>query len=174
VLEVVPEYHRCKKLFKEAGWHLFFAKFRGFNDQVSLQFTQSFDGRLARVTNLEIEVTEETIANVTGLPRTGEYWFKKLTLGMEICNRFLKAQYQNVSWAKGVPRAYLMDEWQAPLVILQRYLTCEGRYALTYQYHVRILLHFESKELINFPYYLHKSLEKMAKMVRRNSQNPQK
>jgi hypothetical protein len=78
-----------------------------------------------------------------------------------------------MSWAKGVPRAYIMDEWKAPLEILQRYLTCEGRYALTYQYHVRILLHFESKELINFPYYLYKSLEKMSKMVRRNSQNPQ-
>jgi hypothetical protein len=125
---------------------------------------------LARVTDLEIEVTEETLANVTGLPRTGEYWFKKLTLGTKICNRFLKAQYQNASWEKGVPRAYIMDEWQAPLEILQRYLTCEGRYALTYQYHVRILLHFESKELINFPYYLYKSLEKMSKMVKRNSE----
>jgi len=96
-----------------------------------------------------------------------------LTLGTKICNRFLNARYENVSWERGVTRAYLMDEWQAPLAILQRYLTWQGRYALTYQYHVRILLHFESKELINFPYYLHKSLEKMAKMVRRNNQNPQ-
>jgi hypothetical protein len=66
---------------------------------------------------LEIEVTEETLANVTNLPRIGEYWFKKLTLGIEICNRFLKEKYQNASWAKGVPREYIVDEWQAPLEI---------------------------------------------------------
>jgi hypothetical protein len=38
--------------------------------------------------DLEIEVTEETLANVTGLPRTGEYWFKKLTLGTKFATGF--------------------------------------------------------------------------------------
>jgi len=47
--------------------------------------------------DLEIEFTKETLDNVTGLPRTGEYWFKKLTLGTEIYNRFLKVEYQNVT-----------------------------------------------------------------------------
>jgi hypothetical protein len=46
-------------------------KFRGFNDKSTLQFAQSFDGRLDRVGNLEIEVTEETLSNAMGLPRMG-------------------------------------------------------------------------------------------------------
>jgi hypothetical protein len=71
-------------MFKEVGLHLFFTKFQRFNDRISLQFAQSFDGRLTRVMNLEIEVTKETLANVTSLPRTREYWFKKLMLGVEI------------------------------------------------------------------------------------------
>ena len=56
-----------------------------------------FDERLVRVADLEIKLTEETLANVTGLPRTREYWF-------------LKVKYENTRWEKGVPRAYIMDE----------------------------------------------------------------
>lgn len=92
-LEAIPEYHMCRKMFKEMGWHHFFAKFLGFNDKVALQFAQSFDCRLDRVGNMEIEVTEETLANATGLPRTGEHWFNKLLLGQEVCNRFLKPKH---------------------------------------------------------------------------------
>lgn len=56
-----------------------------------------------------------------------------------------------------------MDEWQVTLAVLQKYLTCERRYDFTYQYHIRILLHFESKALINFLHYLWRSLGKIVK-----------
>ena len=44
-------------------------------------------------------------------------------------------------------------------------MTCEGHYTLAFVYHMRLLFHFESGKLINFPYYLLQSLEKMAKGV---------
>jgi hypothetical protein len=53
-----------------------------------------------------------------GLPRMREYWFKKLILGQEVCNWFLKPEHQNMSWVKGIPRAWIMDEWRVPLEVL--------------------------------------------------------
>lgn len=54
--------------------------------------------------------------------------------------------------------------------ILQKFVTYEGRYSHTFVYHFRMLQHFEATRNIqwrmNFPYFLLKSLEKMAKGVR--------
>ena len=72
---------------------------------------------------------------------------------------------------KGFPRNFLQEEWQHLLFILQQFVTGEGRYNLTFQYHVRLLLHFESGMTLNFPYFLYKSLVKMSRQVKKKTQN---
>ena len=42
------------------------------------------------------------------------------------------------------------------------YITCEGRYNIAMIYHFKLMNHFTSKIPINFPFYLHRSLGKMA------------
>jgi hypothetical protein len=49
---------------------------------------------------------------------------------------------------------------------LQRLVTCEGRYAVTFIYHIRLLLHFEGGPEIDFPYFLWMSLNKMVRGVK--------
>ena len=49
-----------------------------------------------------------------------------------------------------VSRSYIKEDWQKVLLVLQKYITGEGWYAFTYQYHVRLLLHFEEKLTLNF------------------------
>lgn len=73
---------------------------------------------------------------------------------------------------KGFPINYLIDKWQHVLLILQKFVTGKGRYAPIFQYHIRLLLHFQSKQTLNFPYFLHRSLTKMSCQVRRNEHNP--
>jgi hypothetical protein len=51
-------------------------------------------------------------------------------------------------------------------VSLQRFLTCEGRYDVTFIYHLRLLLHFEGGLEIDFPYFLWMSLNKMVRSVK--------
>ena len=63
-------------------------------------------------------------------------------------------------------------EWYNVLYVLQKYLTCEGRYVTTLNYHIRQLLHFEAELEMNFPYFLYKSLAKMLRRVQKNSGNP--
>ena len=73
---------------------------------------------------------------------------------------------------KGFPWNFLQEEWKHLLFILQKLVTGEGRYNLTFQYHVRLLLHFEFGMTLNFPYFLYKSMVKMSRQVKKNTQNP--
>ena len=58
------------------------------------------------------------------------------------------------------------------LYVLQKYLTYEGRYVNTLNYHIRLLLHFEAELEMNFPYFLYKSLAKMSRRVQKHYGNP--
>ena len=42
------------------------------------------------------------------------------------------------------------------------YITCEGRYNRAMIYHFKLMNHFTGKIPLNFPFYLHRSLEKVA------------
>jgi hypothetical protein len=55
---------------------------------------------------------------------------------------------------------------------LQKFLTCEGRYAVTFIYHLNILSHFEGGPQINFTHFLWMSLKKMERGVRLVSNKP--
>jgi type IV secretory pathway VirB10-like protein len=49
--------------------------------------------------------------------------------------------------------------------IIMKFFTCEGRFPQIYAYHIRLLMHFTRTKLINIPFFLHKSIEKMASIV---------
>ena len=57
------------------------------------------------------------------------------------------------------------------LISLQKLLTCEGRYGVTFIYHLKFLSHFEGGPKINFPHFLWMSLKKMVRGVRSVSKN---
>jgi hypothetical protein len=66
-----------------------------------------------------MEVIGKTIVVATGLPQTGKNWFKKQNLPISERNWFLKKKYHDAYWSKGVPRAWLKEEWKKPLIFLQ-------------------------------------------------------
>jgi hypothetical protein len=56
----------------------------------------------------------------------------------------------------------LKPRWYDLLMIIKRFVTCEGRYGFIFIFHLRLLMVFMGFEL-SMPYYLHRSLFKMAK-----------
>ena len=46
------------------------------------------------------------------------------------------------------------------------YMNCEGRYNRAMIYHFKLMKHFTGKCPLNLPFYLHRSLEKMAHQVK--------
>jgi hypothetical protein len=74
-----------------------------------------------------------------------------------------------MKWTEGTSRAWLEPQWAQLLIILQRYLTCEGRYTILFPCHARLLLHFTGT-LLNIAFFLLKSLKGMAEQVQRASE----
>jgi hypothetical protein len=168
-LEALPEYGATRDIFKRAGWEPFMKKFDGFNDAITLQFVLHFDGETAKVGELEFGVTEEFVAEAIQLPTIGQRWTKGQLVDKKLCAQLLKPQYRETKWSEGMSRSWLEPQWAQVLIILQRYLTCEGRYTIIFPCHARLLLHFTGTPL-NIPYFLLKSLKRMAEQVQRVSE----
>jgi hypothetical protein len=162
-LEAHPE---VAEFFKQAGVYAYCEKLAEFHQQVSESFAISYDGRATTVGKEEFVVDEAAIAEFTGLPRTGDCWFKS-TLPSNIEFRsYLQPLHKDLIWKKDIPMSYLEPKWQSLLKAIFVYITCEGRYNRVMFYHFKLLNHFTGRSPINFPFYLHKALTKMARQVK--------
>jgi hypothetical protein len=61
---------------EEYGWISFIRKFDGFNISVARQFALSFDGYRAKVGDVQLEVTKQSLSLATSLPIKGQRWSK--------------------------------------------------------------------------------------------------
>jgi hypothetical protein len=114
---------------------------------------------------LEFEVIEASILAATGIPLSGEKWFKSMDLSSSYAKYLFKPEYQGNDLSKSMPRGQLIEQFDRLLKIIQRYFTCEGRFNTLYQYHIRMLVHFIGKVEMNIPYYLLRSIGKMSDMI---------
>jgi hypothetical protein len=130
--------------------------------EVARKFSLKFYGIKTKVGNLLFEVSKATITTTTGIPNTGERWFKSMILNVAFSKDFLKPCYQKEKISKGVPRIHLVEGFDKMLKIIQRYFTCEGRFNMIYQYHIRLFLNFTRKEFNEYPFL---SVNKYGKSV---------
>ena len=115
-----------------------------------------------KVGPLEIHLTVDLIVEVTEIPRTGELWFKARKLEKEDwCQDMLRPEHRVDDLVRGVPRKWLIEEYDKLHFIIQRFFTYEGRYNWVLQYHFKIPLHFVGKKEIDLPYFLFMSLQRM-------------
>ena len=74
LLELFPE--ACQ-IFQQAGWLTYFERLGEFDPQQVLEFAQNFQDDYSVVQGVRISVTEEDIAQFSGLPVTGARWFSR-------------------------------------------------------------------------------------------------
>ena len=118
------------------------------------------------------EVIEKSISRELSLPQTGEHWYKGQALGAIDLNVFLKFEHHNPVWKKGVPKDWLKEEWQKVLIVLHRYITCEGRFYTSNLLHMIFLYHILGYQALNLAYFLHTDLLKMSKKIQSNPNSP--
>jgi hypothetical protein len=118
---------------------------------------------------LEFDVSENSISFSIEIPNYGEKWFKAMSLNSSFSKEFLKPEYQEGNLSKGVPRSHMLELFDNMLRVIQRYFTCEGRFNMVYQYHIRLMLHFTGKVAMNLPFYLFRSIGKMSDRVQAKS-----
>jgi hypothetical protein len=162
-LEAHPE---VADFFKQVGCFSYCEKLEIFHQQLSEAFALSYDGRRATIGKEEFIVDEASIAEITGLPRTGECWFKTTIPANIEFRSYLQPQHKTLIWKKDIPISFLETKWQALLKAIFAYITCEGRYNRVMFYHFKLLNHFTGRAAINLPHYLHKALTKMARQVK--------
>jgi hypothetical protein len=76
-LSFLQSHPEVQKHFTNAGCMGFAERLQiGCHQAMAKAFTMKFDGNRARVGSVEIKVDEEFIAVATGLPTTGQRWFK--------------------------------------------------------------------------------------------------
>jgi hypothetical protein len=162
LLEAFPE---ILQKFKNVGWYEFCCTFQGYHEDISMIFSQNFDGYETILGNLLIHVTEHFIAAACRVSMYGERWWKKDKLPANLVNQFLVPEHHDPDWSQGIPHKWLKEEWKTALAIIQRYITCEGRFSTIHCYHIQLLMHLNGDNPMCLPFYLLKSLTKMSKRV---------
>jgi hypothetical protein len=151
---------------EEYGWLSFIRKFDGFNISVARQFALSFDGCRAKVGDVQLEITEQSLSLATGLPVKGQKWSKSYKVNDVPWTLLFRSRTVR-SCYKGLPAKMLKPRWYDLLMILKQFVTCEGRYGFVFLFHLRLLMVFMGFEL-SMPHYLHRSLFKMAKKYKKS------
>lgn len=137
-----------------------------FNDKLTSTFSTRLRRDKVTIDGVVFTLLVDTIATATGIPNTGELWFKNKYLDLENYKMYLKPPYKTAR--KHIsPFRHLLDKYAHLMKMIMKYFTCEGRFSILYEYHVRLLMHFTGVKVLNLPYYLYRSMVKMGKKVHR-------
>lgn len=151
-------------MLQKARWLCFIEKFDGYHKEITKFFARSFDGMEVEIWDIKFAVTESFIAKATEFPRLGERWSKNKEFHDESWKVILKNPGMDVIvFRKGIPISTLKNKWSSMLLILQKFITCEGRFGSTYVYHICLLMNFLENGTLNLPFFLLNSLRRMAK-----------
>ena len=115
---------------------------------------------------MNFTVSTSIIATATGITNMGERWFKSKYLEDRYYEPFIKPMYRNER-KRVFPFRYLLNRYAPMMNIIMKYFSCEGRLSRLYTYHIRLLMHFTRVKLLNIPYYLLRSIDKMAYIVQK-------
>jgi len=162
-------YPQLKSILRKVQWLQFIQKFRGYNKEVTKTFARYFNGVEVEVGDLKFSVIEASIDAATELPQQGERWFKNKSLDERAWRVILCNPGMNITIFKcGIPVSNLEEKWARRLLIIQKFITCEGRLGSMYMYHSRLLMNFLENQTINLPYLLLNSLKNMSINVQKN------
>lgn len=102
-------------------------KFIGYDKEVTNSFAQAFDGVEAEIGDVKIVVTESFMAKLIGLLGVGERWFKNKGIEGNGWRTFLKNPGMETSmFKKGIQSTALKIKWRNLLLIIPKFITCEG------------------------------------------------
>ena len=141
---------RTKPQFKSVRWYNFLQKNSGENVALAQAFSESFDGEKVKLGSKNFKIFEAITACATQTFATGERWFKKKTLPIEV-SLYLKPEHVNVKWNLTAHISCFKAEWKHVITTVQCYITCEGRFSFVHHYQMRFLAYISGDKPMNFP-----------------------
>jgi hypothetical protein len=164
---LLEHYPAAYEIFQQAGWLNYFHRLQAYNEQQVLQFARNLQGDHSVVEGVRIPVTEEGIAEVSGLPMNDKRTFSRKHIIGTVQQNFFLPEERIVLKGRGVQLNSLPPPWPEVARFIKHYLTCEGRYQVVYQHDFLLLSHLRHNRRINIPYYLLGCLKNMAHYCRK-------
>ena len=131
-ISLLELYLEAYQIFLQAGWLGYFQRLQGFDQQQVLQFAQNLQEDHSIVQGVQISITEEDIAQVSGLPTNGIHMFIHKHIILNAQQDFLLPGEQIKPKGRGVRLSSLPPPWPKVVEFFKHYLTCEGRYQVVY------------------------------------------
>ena len=154
--------------FHEVGSLDFFQKFQEVTNYPPLTqlFALRLQGKHVHLAGLDFKITPRVVSKATKIPYIGEKWFKQAYLDLNHYKPFLKPDHQDACQAI-FPFSHLLTSYAPLMRFIMKYFTCEGRFSRVYAYHIRFLMHFTRTQLLNLPFFLYRSIDKMASTIQK-------
>lgn len=89
-------------IFINAGWDVYLDRLHGFNEAIAIEFTLNLGEERPRVRGVEIPVTEEAIAEVSGLSQQGQSLFHEEPPSQSSPKHFYKLVRRSSRKAEGI------------------------------------------------------------------------
>ena len=106
------------------------------------------------IRDIQIPVTEEIIVEVTSLPNEGTQWNGKFTTLKEVVECFIETEEELDKKGKGLNPTALNEPWREMVGLIQRYITCDGRYNVVRPCHLKLLATLKHRSVIIFSFFL--------------------
>ena len=154
--------------FHEVGCLEFFQRVQDVKSYLPLTrlCALRLQGKQFQLAGLDFKFSPRSIYRATKIPYVGEKWFKQSYLDPEQYEPFLKPEHRDAC-PSIFPLSYLLTSYAPLMKIIMKYFTCEGRFSRVYAYHVQLLMHFTRAQLLNLPFFLHRSIENMASTIQK-------
>jgi hypothetical protein len=98
---LLEHYPTAYEIFQQAGWLNYFHRLPAYNEQKVLQFARNLQEDHSVVEGVRIPVTEEGIAEVSGLPMNGQTYVQQKTHHWDCSAEFLLARGTYYTERKG-------------------------------------------------------------------------
>ena len=105
-------------------------------------------------------------SRVTKLSAEGQIWFNRKVNDPSLKEDFLEEEEKLEKKGRGVDRLLLPQPWADVTLGLIKYITCEGRSTIIFNYHFHLLNHLRHQNKINLPYLLLGNIKHMAAVVK--------
>ena len=157
----------AQEILARAGWLTYLNRLRESNKTVAIEFLQNLQEDHSTMRGKCIAVTDDIIAEVTGLPAIGPVWTLKKERLQKIIEIFQDEGQSLTIRRKGVLPAALGEPWAELAKTIQSYITCEGKKDVVRPRHLKLLAVLKQKCSVNLPALLNSLLHDVAQSIKK-------
>lgn len=118
------------------------------------------------ICGISFVVDNAFISEATACLRLVNHGLKEKIVVAIVCNSFLKDEYKDPDWKRGIPTKWLKDEWRGTVEVIQKFITCDFHFTRATIYLLRFLGHLAWVKDLNLVHFLHKSLIRMSHKIK--------